>query len=656
MGFRCVRDFPDVEPDPILNIPCVAPWGELNCGIPVTPNGAGPLFPKDGAPLPPKVGGAVLPPVKLKVGLGTSFGAPAPNENILGGLGGIEDPKLNTGLCVFDKFAVPKLEACDWVEPKLLFVPNVFEVGVPKAFWVIWGLANADTPVFVPNPEALLGVPNAEVEVGAPKGDEELFPNAGVDEEFPKTEFLSKVLNPVLAVPKLGVVVTPKPPDWVLVVATPKAEVLEPPKALPLPKPVLPPNEFEVPKAGVVVLPNPVLTVVVVPNELLLAKDEFADVFALKLKLGVLLLPNEGDAVVLVEVPKGEVAAVPNMGFDVDVPNPDDWVFTGPPKIVVLFCVPKLPFLFPKTEELFTPPNTDEEVVVVVAPNALVDTKETVVVGVPKDCIVFCTNWVVLLLPNDDEFVVGVPKAGVTLLLPPKGEIVLLGPNTEVVFDPNPALEVAWGPNPPLNVEDVVPTPKPDVGSDAEVFRKLLVVPKLLDVDDETPKVTGEDVVFVGTPKPDEAVVVFEVPNEKNCAFEVPKAGTELVTILDICEEGDVFVPKADAETVVLVTPNVVTLCVRGNPAEVATLLSLLTDPNLKVVVGKAGGPSEVEVVVVLKVRPVGKLVLVVVVGIALLIPKLNVPGAVFGVLDDAMLFFKLELALLGFDRLLPKE
>lgn len=63
----------------------------------------------------------------------------------------------------------------------------------------------------VPNPETLLAVPKPGAVVEAPKGGAELLPNAGTADELPNVEFLSTALNPELAVPKLGVVVTPKP-------------------------------------------------------------------------------------------------------------------------------------------------------------------------------------------------------------------------------------------------------------------------------------------------------------------------------------------------------------------------------------------------------------------------------------------------------------
>lgn len=175
--------------------------------------------------------------------------------------------------------------------------------------------------------------------------------------------------------------------------AIPKAGVLDVPKALPLPKFVGPPKEFAVPKAEVAELPNPVLAVVVVPNELLPPKDELAVVFAPKLNVGGLLLPNEGVVVVLVGVAKGEVVADPNIGFDTDVPKLDGCVFTGPPKILALFDGVAKFVLVAKTEgELFTP-KTDDEVVVVVAPKALAETKEVVVTGVPNvACVVLCPN------------------------------------------------------------------------------------------------------------------------------------------------------------------------------------------------------------------------------------------------------------------------
>lgn len=70
----------------------------------------------------------------MKVGLGTSFEAPVPNENTPGGFGGDVAPKLNTAFCVVEGLLDPKLEACDWGAPKLLFVPNAFELGAPKGF------------------------------------------------------------------------------------------------------------------------------------------------------------------------------------------------------------------------------------------------------------------------------------------------------------------------------------------------------------------------------------------------------------------------------------------------------------------------------------------------------------------------------------------
>lgn len=105
--------------------------------------------------------------------------------------------------------------------------------------------------------------------------------------------------------------------------------MLDVPKALLLPKPPALPKDPDEANDGVVEFPKLELAVVAVPKDPALP-IELAVVFAPKLNVGVLV-----PAVVVVEL-KGRGDAVPNVGFDVGVPNPDGWVFTVPPKMLVL--------------------------------------------------------------------------------------------------------------------------------------------------------------------------------------------------------------------------------------------------------------------------------------------------------------------------------
>lgn len=231
----------------------------------------------------PNAGGLVAPLVKLNVGLGGSTDpVAAANENPVGLVGAaFPEPKLKTFACVAGGTTL-----------KPVFVaPNAFDD--PNVAGVACGLANAAPGVVAPkvgavlfDPKPVFGAvaPNAGVTVPAPNANVVEGVSNGCAAELPKIDLLVPKL--LLAVPKLGVF---EVPNELLCVET------------------------GAPKLGGFVVPK-LFAPKELPKEELPVKALLVVVFAPKVKVGVVLLPNVGAEVFTALLPNGEDVAWPKIG------------------------------------------------------------------------------------------------------------------------------------------------------------------------------------------------------------------------------------------------------------------------------------------------------------------------------------------------------